>query len=58
MRSPMASNPAFLVRQSSLAMQRAAKCLFRQGRDTEFARAARLMEEINRFRRELEQRKP
>lgn len=49
------NNPRLLLRQSSGAMQRAAKIFFQQGKDTEFARAAKLMEEINRFRKALEQ---
>lgn len=54
MRVRVVRNPRFLVRQASQAMQRAAKGFFQHGRDAEFARAAKLMEEINRFLREME----
>jgi hypothetical protein len=45
-----------MVRQASMAMQRAARAFFQQGRDVEFVRAARLMEEINRFQNELDKK--
>lgn len=57
MRARVTRSPRILVRQSSLAMQRAARGFFQRGREMEFARAANLMEEINRFLKDLERTK-
>lgn len=45
--------PIILVKRAATAMKQAARELFEQGRDTEFAKAAKLMEEINKFLGEL-----
>ncbi len=45
--------PRALVKRAASAMKQAARELFEQGRDADFAKAAKLMEEINKFLGEL-----